>query len=141
MNNLKWVFLKLTKGCPFRCTYCSVPQVDPQFAGFPIERGLRELEFLCRLGARHVAFYDDALLYQPHRILLPFLDAVIKRGFQVTFHTPNAMNARFITKELAERLVTAGFRTFFLGFESNAYEWQRKTGGQGLLARTRSCDR
>jgi radical SAM superfamily enzyme YgiQ (UPF0313 family) len=27
-------------------------------------------------------------------------------------------------------MVRAGFKTFFLGFESNAYEWQRKTGGK-----------
>jgi radical SAM superfamily enzyme YgiQ (UPF0313 family) len=27
-------------------------------------------------------------------------------------------------------MVRAGFKTFFLGFESNDYEWQRKTGGK-----------
>jgi radical SAM superfamily enzyme YgiQ (UPF0313 family) len=27
-------------------------------------------------------------------------------------------------------MVRAGFKTFFLGFESSAYDWQRKTGGK-----------
>jgi hypothetical protein len=27
-------------------------------------------------------------------------------------------------------MVRAGFKTFFLGFESSTYEWQRKTGGK-----------
>ena len=27
-------------------------------------------------------------------------------------------------------MVRAGFKTFFLGFESNDYEWQHKTGGK-----------
>jgi len=27
-------------------------------------------------------------------------------------------------------MVRAGFKTFFLGFESSAYEWQRRTGGK-----------
>ena len=27
-------------------------------------------------------------------------------------------------------MVRAGFKTFFLGFESSVYEWQRKTGGK-----------
>src|SRR5262249_48346711 len=42
----------------------------------------------------------------------------------------NALNARFITPEIAHLMVRAGFKTFFLGFESNDYEWQRKTGGK-----------
>jgi len=122
--------LKLAYGCPFRCTYCSVPQVEPTFAGYPLERCLEELEFLCRLGVRNVAFYDDALLYRPDQILRPFLRGVIDRGLAVQFHTPNALNARFITAESAELMVEAGFRSFFLGFESSAYDWQRRTGGK-----------
>ena len=29
--------LKITEGCPFRCTYCSVPLVYPHFEGRPLE--------------------------------------------------------------------------------------------------------
>src|SRR5262249_49095585 len=47
-----------------------------------------------------------------------------------SFHTPNALNARFITPEIARLMVRAGFKTFFLGFESNAYDWQKRTGGK-----------
>jgi hypothetical protein len=122
--------LKLAYGCPFRCTYCSVPQVEPVFTGYPLERSLVELEFLCRLGVSNVAFYDDALLYRADQILKPFLRGVMDRGLKVQFHTPNALNARFITSELAELMVEAGFRSFFLGFESSAYEWQHRTGGK-----------
>jgi hypothetical protein len=122
--------LKITEGCPFRCTYCSVPVVYPNFTGRPLDRCMDELRYLVRLGTGHVAFYDDALLFKPEHILLPFLDAVLREGIQVSFHTPNALNARFITPEIARMMVRAGFKTFYLGFESSAYEWQRKTGGK-----------
>ena len=122
--------LKITEGCPFRCTYCSVPVVYPDFVGRPLDVCLEELRHLVRLGTRHVAFYDDALLFKPDRILLPFLEAVLRENIRVSFHTPNALNARFITPEIANLMVRAGFRTFYLGFESSAYEWQRKTGGK-----------
>src|SRR5262249_17258221 len=89
-----------------------------------------EIEFLCRLGVSNVAFYDDALLYRSDQILRPFFRGVIDRNLTVKFHTPNALNARFITSELAELMVEAGFRSFLLGFESRAYEWQRRTGGK-----------
>lgn len=134
--------LKLTEGCPFRCTYCSVPMVHPAFEGRPTGQCLEELEYLLRLGAEHVAFYDDALLFQPGKVLLPFLEGVLQRGFKVHFHTPNALNARFVTSEIAEQMVRAGFRTFFLGFESDVYAWQKKTGGKVYseeFARAVSC--
>jgi len=70
------------------------------------------------------------LLFKADRILLPFLEAVLRQDLHVSFHTPNALNARFITPEIARLMVRAGFKTFFLGFESNVYEWQRKTGGK-----------
>ena len=122
--------LKLADGCPFRCTYCSVPHVYPPFAARPLERSLAELAWLCDRGVENVAFYDDALLFKPQALLVPFLRAVIQRQLRVNFHTPNALNARFITQEVADLMVAAGFKTFHLGFESSAYTWQRNTGGK-----------
>jgi hypothetical protein len=122
--------LKLADGCPFRCTYCSVPQVSPRFIVRPLERALGELTLLWQRGVRNVAFYDDALLFKPEYMLLPFLRQVLARGIRVNFHTPNALNARFLTKDVATAMVQAGFKTFYLGFESSAALWQRRTGGK-----------
>jgi hypothetical protein len=122
--------LKLADGCPFRCTYCSVPQVYPKFHARPLQHSLAELSFLKRLGAEHVAFYDDALLYRPAKILGPFLREALRRDIQIQFHTPNAMNARFIDKEMALQIIAASFKNIYLGFESSAYAWQKKTGGK-----------
>jgi radical SAM superfamily enzyme YgiQ (UPF0313 family) len=46
------------------------------------------------------------------------------------FHTPNALNARFIDEELARLLIASGFKNIYLGFESSAFTWQKKTGGK-----------
>ena len=122
--------LKLADGCPFRCTYCSVPQVYPQFHAQPVDRSLRELEFLLKCGVEQAAFYDDALLYRCETLLKPFLRAVQQRKWHVSFHTPNALNARFVSAELADLMMATGFKNLYLGFESAAYDWQRKTGGK-----------
>jgi hypothetical protein len=84
------------------------------------------------MGARHMAFYDDALLFRPDEVLIPFLNHVVHSYSGVCFHTPNALNARFITPELAALLVRAGMKTFYLGFESASAAWQRGTGGKVL---------
>jgi pyruvate-formate lyase-activating enzyme len=121
--------VKLTEGCPFRCTYCSVPKVYPKFTG-DVERALAEMELLHKRGVRRLAFYDDALLFSEEELLLPLLEEVIGRGYGFELHTPNALNARFITPPVAQRMVRAGFKSFYLGFESSAYAWQKKTGGK-----------
>ncbi len=122
--------LKLTQGFPFSCTYCSVPKVYGKFQVRPIERSLAELDMLLGRGIKNIAFYDDAILFNAEQGLVPFLNAVLKRNAKVNLHTPNALNARFITKELAELMVRAGFKTFYLGFESVSENRQQNTGSK-----------
>ncbi len=122
--------LKLADGCPFNCTYCSVPRVYHSFRPRPLERSLAELDLLVSLGVRNVAFYDDALLFDAEAVLLPFLEEVLRRGLRVHFHTPNALNARCISADLGKQMVEAGFKTFYLGFESRSAQWQQGTGGK-----------
>ena len=122
--------LKLSDGCPFSCTYCSVPKVYGKFRARPLKHSLDELELLVKLGAQNIAFYDDALSFNAEKVLIPFLEWVLNHNIKVDFHTPNALNARFITKELAELMVKTGFKTFYLGFESTSTKWQEKTGSK-----------
>jgi hypothetical protein len=129
-DNLKTAVLKISDGCPFNCTYCSVPKVYGKFKPRPLKRILDELELLVKLGVENIAFYDDALLYDCENVLIPFLNEVVKRNLKVNFHTPNALNARFVTKHLAELMVAAGFKTFYIGFESGSEKWQKKTGSK-----------
>jgi hypothetical protein len=129
-NQLNVGVLKLSDGCPFNCTYCSVPNVYGRFKTRPLERSLAELELLCKLDVENIAFYDDALLFDSEQVLVPFLNEVIKRDIQINFHTPNALNAHFVTKKIAALMVQAGFNTFYLGLESASLQWQKQTGSK-----------
>jgi radical SAM superfamily enzyme YgiQ (UPF0313 family) len=122
--------LKLTDGCPFDCTYCSVPRVYGKFKVRPLERSSAELELLVKQGVKNIAFYDDALLFETEKALAPFLEEVLKQNIKVNFHSPNGLHARFITRELAKLMVRAGFKTFYLGFESASLLWQQRTGSK-----------
>jgi len=120
--------LKLSDGCPFNCSYCSVPKIYGKFKSRPLERSLAEFELLAKQGVENVAFYDDALLFESGKVLQPFLEEILKRDIKVNLHSPNGLHARFITRELAELMVKAGFKTFYLGFESASFQWQQRTG-------------
>ncbi|HRU05536.1 MAG TPA: B12-binding domain-containing radical SAM protein [Candidatus Brocadiia bacterium] len=117
--------LKLADGCPFRCSYCASRRLAPESRVAPLARSLADLELALRFGAEDLAFYDDALLFEPERALFPFLERAAGRA---RFHTPNGLHARFMTQEVARRLVEAGFRSFFLSFESRSEDWHRAVG-------------
>jgi len=124
--------IKITEGCPFHCTYCSAPLMWPRFSARPTVDCLEELNNLVKMGARNIAFYDDALLYRAEQVLIPFLKEIIKADPQVLFHTPNALNARFVTSELAALMVKAGFKSFFFGMIiaiCSCYQGLHVTGG------------
>ncbi|MBN2136891.1 MAG: radical SAM protein [Sedimentisphaerales bacterium] len=153
-ENIETGVIKLTDGCPFKCTYCSVPAVYSDFAPRPIERALAEYDLLTKIAVKNIAFYDDALLFEPEKALIPFLSHVLKKNEKTNLHTPkaqsvipsaaeestdpatpalhspNALNARFLTAEIAQLMVRAGFKTFYLGFESRSAKWQKQTGAK-----------
>lgn len=129
-SDLETGVLKLTDSCPFDCSYCAVRRLSGAFRARPVAKVLRELWSLSEMGVKNIAFYDDALLYQPENVLIPFLDEVIDSRIKVNFHTPNALNARFLAPSLARKMVDAGFRTFYIGFESGNSQWQNGTGGK-----------
>ncbi|UCF37983.1 MAG: radical SAM protein, partial [Acidobacteriota bacterium] len=91
-RNLEVGVLKLSDGCPFRCTYCSVPQVYPRFRSRPLETAIAATRQLTAQGVENIVFYDDALLFKTDEILSPFLEQVESLGVNVNFHTPNALN-------------------------------------------------
>ena len=121
---------KLSDGCPFRCTYCAVPLLCPEFRARPAAECLQEVRGLARAGVRQIAFYDDALLFRTEDVLRPFLQGVMRERLSLSFHAPNALNVRFLTPEIARLMVQAGFCTFFLGLESTAVGWLQQTGGK-----------
>jgi hypothetical protein len=129
-KNLQTAAMKITQGCPFKCTYCTVPIFCDGFSTKPLQQAIEELRYLISLGVKNIAFYDDALLYKSDEVLKPFLRYVIENKIDVSFHTPNALNARFIDDEIADLLVKAGFKSFYLGFESSSGEFQKQTGSK-----------
>jgi hypothetical protein len=127
---LQTATIKLTRGCPFQCSYCYVPQSGQQFQTRPLDECLAELDQLVTLGVTNIAFYDDALLFGAEKILLPFMQSVIDRNIRVNFHTPNALHARYMTADIAKTMVAAGTQTFYLGFESRSETFQDQTGSK-----------
>ncbi|MBC7350630.1 MAG: radical SAM protein [Candidatus Aminicenantes bacterium] len=120
--------LLTSRGCPFTCSYCASRQLQPQFEPRSPDKVVSEIINLQRLGARQIAFYDDALLLNKEQHLEVILDRIIALSPGLNFHTPNGLSPRAIDYGLAVRLRQAGFSSIFLSLENADPAWLRETG-------------
>jgi radical SAM superfamily enzyme YgiQ (UPF0313 family) len=108
-----------SRGCPFQCSFCASRRLFHGYRRKSVARVLQEAEYLCQnFPIRDVAFYDDALLFQPEEYIKPILRNLLKEGIKLSLHTPNGLQLRYIDAELAELMHATGFATVRLSFES-----------------------
>lgn len=104
----------VSRGCPYRCTFCykeAFFEGGKSFYSQRVDAALAEIE---RLPGRHLYFLDDHLLGDP-RFARELFDGM--RGMKRLFQGASTVNA--ITQgDLIERAVEAGLRSIFIGFES-----------------------
>lgn len=121
----------LSLGCPMRCTYCASSILQPSFRYRSLDIVVKEIEHMIKnFGVRDFAFYDDALLYKPEIVLIPFLKIIIERKYSVRFHTPNGLHLRFLNESILELMLKAGFTTLRFGYESGDFKYKQDTSGK-----------
>ncbi|MCP4253897.1 MAG: radical SAM protein [Candidatus Scalindua sp.] len=110
-----------SRGCPYRCSYCASFLFESMFTLRRPEHIVSELEnYVKGWGVEDIAFFDDALLMDPQRHIIPILELLIKKGICARLHTPNGVHAKYIDRQLAGLLRVSGFRTIRLGFEGTS---------------------
>ncbi len=128
---LNYVSIATSRGCPLKCTYCASPFLSEGFSRRDPYEVVDEIEYWTdKYGVDDIAFYDDALLIEPAKHIIPILKEIIERGIHCNFHAPNALHIREIDEEVGRLLFRAGFKTIRLGFETSNEAVQLETGGK-----------
>ncbi len=118
-HRLPFVPLLTARGCPNACAYCAARFLEPRRRTRRPEAVMAEIaHWHERFGVRDFAFYDDALLADSEALAAPLFEAVIRSGYPLRFHTPNAVHIRYISSELARLMARAGMTTLRLGLET-----------------------
>ncbi len=117
-------------GCPYQCTYCASRRLQPTFVRREPSAVVEEIDRCARRGIRDFAFYDDALLLDAGRHIVPILEGIQERGLRIRFHTPNGLHAREITADLALHMRRAGLVTVRLSLETIDPARQRVSGAK-----------
>ena len=129
--SVDYVCILTSRGCPFQCVYCASPVLTKRFIRRDPFEVLKEIEhWVTRYEVKNIAFYDDALLIEPDKYIIPLLKEIVRRGIPASLHAPNGLHVREIGRELADLLFCAGFKTVRLGFETSSEVAQRETGGK-----------
>ena len=122
-SRINYVPLMMSRGCPFSCAYCASGFLNPKHMARSPASVVAEIEFWHKKeGVVDFAFYDDALLVNAEKQMLPVLQEIVQKGLAVRFHTPNALHVREITQEVADFMFQAGFQTIRLGLETAAFD-------------------
>jgi radical SAM superfamily enzyme YgiQ (UPF0313 family) len=128
---LDYVCVATTRGCPLTCSYCASPFLAKGFFRRDPFEVADEIEYWTgKYGVNNIAFYDDALLVEPSRHIIPILKEIIKRDIHCNFHTPNGLHIKEMDEETASLLFRTGFKTIRFGFETSNEAMQLETGGK-----------
>jgi radical SAM superfamily enzyme YgiQ (UPF0313 family) len=108
-----------SRGCPLSCSFCASSLLYPGFEQRSVVSVSRELDLLWEMyRPKNISFYDDALLLNKKKHILPILKEIIDKNFALEFHTPNGLHVDEIDQELANLLKLAGFRSLYLSQET-----------------------
>lgn len=123
--------VRLSKGCPNRCSYCASGILSPVFMQRDPLRVFEDIMYCRRMfKTKTFVFYDDALLYNAETGIKKLLRMIAASGEKINFHTPNGLHAKMIDEELAYLLRKTGFRDVRLSLETSDEELQEITGNK-----------
>jgi anaerobic magnesium-protoporphyrin IX monomethyl ester cyclase len=112
-----------TRGCPFKCTFCSSPNMwtqrwyprDPRLVADEMELYLR------RYGATNFDFQDLTAIIK-RQWIVDFCNELISRGLNITWQMPSGTRSEVFDEEVADLLYRSGCRALAFAPESGSPE-------------------
>lgn len=109
-DKVHYVTLRTSGGCPFKCNWCGWYLLDNNRWEQAPQEVVQDIEYFYKTyKIKNFSFYDDCLLYNSQAHIIKILNMLKEKKIKCFFHTPNGLNIRFITKEIAILLKETGF--------------------------------
>ena len=109
-----------SRGCPYRCAYCSKPVFGSKFRAQSAERVVSEMEYLNKkFGVREIAFYDDSFTLDKKRVH-EICDKILEKKLKIAWTCETRVN--LVDKELLKHMKQAGCYAIAYGIETAAPE-------------------
>jgi anaerobic magnesium-protoporphyrin IX monomethyl ester cyclase len=118
--SLPFAAVVTSRGCPYRCAYCSKPIFGRKFRAQSAGRVAAELAYLKeRFGVKEVAFYDDSFTLDRKRVH-EIADAMLSAGLKLAWTCETRVN--LVDLDLLRHMKQAGCYAVAYGIESASPE-------------------
>jgi radical SAM superfamily enzyme YgiQ (UPF0313 family) len=131
-RTFRQIVVLATRGCPFRCSFCSNSVWGRIWLTRPIASVLEELRGIAARGWGEVYFQDDTLNADP-AWATELLRAIAREDLGMTYKIKFRCDRRLVNEELMDAAAAAGVREIFFGVESG--NEAMRTAAQKDLAR------
>jgi len=126
-HKISYMPILTSRGCPFSCEYCASSYLEPKMRRRSADNVFKEIVYWYEnFGVNNFAFYDDALLVDAKKHAFVLFEKIIAAKMDLFFHTPNALHIKAITKQAAQLMFAAGFKTIRLGLETTDFSNKRQ---------------
>jgi len=115
----KQFFLSSSRGCPFRCAFCSATKMHGKRMRFAsVDKIIEHVGKLVKgYGMDVLTFYDDQLLIDKPRAKEIFRQLA---QFNLRIEMPNGLSVVYLDAEMAKLMKAAGVDTVYLAIESGS---------------------
>jgi anaerobic magnesium-protoporphyrin IX monomethyl ester cyclase len=109
-----------SRGCPYRCAYCSKPVFGSRYRAQSPARVVDEMAYLRdRFGVKEIAFYDDSFTIDKERVLA-IAEKLTGSGIKVAWTCETRVN--LVDNDLLRNMKRAGCYAVAYGIESASPE-------------------
>ena len=115
----RYIPMLATRGCPYRCTFCTSPQMWGQLwiMRDPVKIVDEMEQYMATYGATDFHFEDLTALVRKDKVLA-LANAIVDRGLKITFQLPSGTRSEAVDRDTARALKAAGCSEFQFAPES-----------------------
>lgn len=113
-HNVPLVF---SRGCPYRCSFCSVPDFIPEFRYRTVDNVIEEIEHWVAKGTNNFFCHDSIINGNP-KWLQEFCEKVIAKGLDITWGGNMRLQSAMRDIDTMRLYRKAGLMKMITGFES-----------------------
>ena len=114
---MPWATMLGSRGCPFKCTFCSIPVINHKVRYRDPKPIVDEMEAIYDQCGGKYSFVDDVLTLNK-KTTMGLCDEIISRGYSKKFRWLGMTRAEILNEKLVARMAEAGCSDLFFGIES-----------------------
>jgi radical SAM superfamily enzyme YgiQ (UPF0313 family) len=109
--------LTMSTGCPYRCSFCSVPDYIPEFRQRSVDNVIKEIEGWLAKGHKYFFCHDSIINGNP-KWLKQFCETIIEKELDITFGGNMRLSSPMRDLDTMRLYRRAGLTKMITGFES-----------------------